>query len=107
VEETLLRAAVARRPAGIVVEGHGGGHVVPPLLPVVAEALAAGIPVVVAARPPAGATLERTYRMPGAETDLIERGCLMAGTLPAHKARLRLMVGLALGLAPGSLFPVR
>ena len=54
-----------------------------------------------------GANLERTYRMPGGETDLIERGVIPAGRLAGHKARLRLLVGLALGRDPRALFPVR
>lgn len=57
----VLRAAVARRPAGIVVEGTGGGHVMARLLPALDAAVAAGIPVVVASRCAGGASLERTY----------------------------------------------
>lgn len=106
-EETLLRAAVESRPQGIVVEGTGGGHLPPSLLPRLDQAVAAGIPVVVASRCPAGRNLERTYRMPGAETDLIGRGALPAGMLSGHKARLRLLVGLSLGKDAGALFPVR
>ena len=45
--------------------------------------------------------------MPGGETDLIERGAIPAGNLSGHKARLRLVVGLALGRGLRSLFPVR
>jgi L-asparaginase len=105
-EETLLRAAVDRRPQGIVIDGFGGGHVPPPLVPLVSEAIEARIPVVTAPRPLGGRTLERTYRIPGAEFDLIERGVIPAGHLSPHKARLRLMVGLALGREPASLFPV-
>lgn len=104
---TLLRAAIDHRPAGIVVEGTGGGHVMERLLPALDDALAAGIPVVVASRCPSGATLERTYRFPGAETDLIDRGAIPAGNLAGHKARLRLLVGRALGRDARDLFPVR
>ena len=105
--DTLLRAAVDRKPAGIVIEGTGGGHIRSPLLPVLDDAVAAGIPVVTASRTAGGPNLERTYRMPGGETDLIDRGALPAGWISGHKARLRLTVGLALGREPGSLFPVR
>ena len=105
--DALLRAAVAAAPAGIVVEGTGGGHVPSPLLAVLDEAVAAGIPLVVASRTGGGATLERTYRMPGGETDLVERGAIPAGNLSGAKARLRLLVGLALGRDPRDLFPVR
>ena len=107
VSDALLRAAVEQAPAGIVIEGTGGGHVMPPLLPALDDAIAAGIPVVVAPRTAGGPNLERTYRMPGGETDLIERGAIPGGNLTGHKARLRLIVGLALGRDPAELFPVR
>jgi L-asparaginase len=101
-----LADAVARRPAAIVIDGFGGGHVPPPLVPAVADAIVTGLPVVMAPRPPGGRTLERTYGMAGAEMDLVGRGVIPAGHLPPHKARLRLLVGLALGREPASLFPV-
>ena len=107
VDDALLRAAIASEPDGIVLEGFGGGHLPLTLLPALDDAIAAGIPVVVATRGVAGPNLERTYRLEGAETDLIERGALPAGALAGHKARLRLLVGSALGIAPRSLFPVR
>lgn len=107
VNERLLHAAVEHRPAGIVIEGTGGGHVMERLLPALDDAIAAGIPVVVASRCHSGANLEQTYRFPGAETDLIDRGAIPAGNLAGHKARLRLLVGRALGLAADQLFPVR
>jgi len=107
VDDTLLRAAIEKQPDGIVLEGFGGGHLPLTLLPALDEAIAAGIAVVIATRGVAGPNLERTYRLEGAETDLIERGALPAGALAGHKARLRLLVGSALGLSPRSLFPVR
>ena len=105
-DDTLLRAAVARRPGGIVIEGTGGGHVPTRLLPALDEALLAGIPVVVATRCASGRNLESTYGMPGCEIDLLRRGALPAGLLAGHKARLRLAVGHALGLPAQTLFPV-
>jgi L-asparaginase len=59
-----------------------------------------------APRPPGGRTLERTYGMPGGEMDLVGLGVIPAGHLPPHKTRLRLLVGLALGREPSTLFPV-
>ena len=107
VDDTLLRAAIARQPAGIVIEGFGGGHLPLTLLPALDDAIDAGIAVVIATRGGAGSNLERTYRMEGAETDLIERGALPVGALAGHKARLRLLIGHALGVPPHELFPVR
>jgi L-asparaginase len=105
--ETLLRAAIETAPSGIVIEGTGGGHVPPGLLGALDDAIAAGIPVVVATRTPSGRNLEETYGMPGSEKDLLRRGALPAGLLSGHKARLRLIVGRSLDLDPGSLFPVQ
>jgi L-asparaginase len=107
VSDTLLRAAAERRPAGIVIEGTGGGHLPPPLLPALDDILSARIAVVIASRSASGPNLESTYRIPGGETDLIERGAIPAGWLSGHKARLRLLVGLALGREARTLFPVR
>ena len=107
VSDVTLRAAAAAKPAGIVIEAMGGGHMLPPLLPLLDEIVAGGIPVVIASRGIAGATLESTYGMVGGEIDLARRGTIAVGRLNGQKARLRLLVGTALGLDPRSLFPVR
>jgi L-asparaginase len=103
----LLAAAAARGPAGIVLAGTGGGHVPQAVLAEVDETVAAGVPLVVASRLVSGSTLERTYGMLGGELDLTRRGALMAGRLSPQKARLRLLVAVALGLDPRAVFPVR
>ncbi|MEZ5102425.1 MAG: asparaginase domain-containing protein [Thermoleophilia bacterium] len=99
-------AVLATRPAGVVVDGLGGGHVPPPLLDALDGALAAGVAVVVASRAGEGPTNRDTYGAVGCERDLQERGVVMAGALGGTKARLRLAVALALGLAAGDAFPV-
>jgi L-asparaginase len=104
--EAPVRAAIERRPSAIVIDGFGGGHVPPPLVPLLAEGIRAGVPIVIATRALAGRTLEETYGMPGGEIDLGRNGVIAAGHLSGQKARLRLMVGLALGREPASLFPV-
>jgi L-asparaginase len=106
IDDVLLRAATAQKPPAIVIEGFGGGHVPVTLLNAIDDAIAAGVDIVIAPRVLGGRTLERTYRMPGAETDLIDRGVIPAGHLSGHKARLRVMIGLALGRDVRSLFPV-
>ena len=63
--------------------------------------------VIAASRCGAGDTLRSTYGVPGTEIDLQERGVLMAGALSPAKARLRLQVALANGVAPSSVFPSR
>lgn len=100
-------AVLGTGPAGIVIDGFGAGHVAPAALDVVDEAVAAGLPVVVASRCGAGPTLSETYGVPGTELDLRRRGALMAGALAPRKARLRLAVALALGVRPADAFPQR
>ena len=81
---------------GLVVEGFGGGHVSGAVARALGE-IAREIPVVFASRTRAGAVLERTYGSPGAELDLIERGCIPSGELPALKARVLLTMLLRSG----------
>lgn len=101
-----LGAIVATRPSGLVIEGFGGGHVPPPMLEVIDDALASGVPVVMSSRVGDGPTNRSTYGAPGCELDLQERGALMAGALSGVKARLRLTVALALGLDASDVFPL-
>jgi L-asparaginase len=91
---------------GLVISGFGAGHVAPQYLDVLQPVVDAGIPVVVASRCSYPATLSHTYAVAGAELDLQRRGMLMAGGLTPLKARLRLMIALACGVAPEAAFPV-
>ena len=79
--------------AGIVVETFAGGRMSAGALRGVAEAVDRGVPVVVASRVPGG-------RIPG---DPLVEGSILARDLPAHKARVLLMVALAAGVAPDDL----
>jgi L-asparaginase len=102
---TRLRPLLARKPDGVVIAGFGGGHAHTAILELIDELVAGGVHVVAASRCGAGDTLRSTYGVPGTEIDLQERGVLMAGTLSPAKARLRLQVALANGVAPPSVFP--
>lgn len=75
---------------GLIIQGLGGGHVPPALLPTIQSALKKAIPVVVTSRCQ-GPLLTNTYSFPGSETHLQQLGCLMAHNLPANKARIKLM----------------
>jgi L-asparaginase len=90
--------------AAVVLIALGAGHLPEEMLPGVDRLLAAGIPVIVCARPARGGTLERTYGFVGSETDLAERGVILAGSASAWKARIRVLVALALGREPSELF---
>jgi L-asparaginase len=90
--------------SAIVVIGLGAGHVPEAMLPGVARALEAGVPLVICARPEHGGTLENTYGFAGSETDLAQRGAILAGGASAWKARIRVLLALGLGLAPATLF---
>jgi L-asparaginase len=88
----------------LVLIALGAGHLPQTMLAGVDRALASGIPVVVCARPARGGTLERTYGFEGSETDLAERGVILAGSASPWKARIRLLVALGAGRAPLELF---
>lgn len=79
---------------GAVIEGFGGGHVTPRMVPLV-EHLAREMPVVLASRTGCGETLHSTYRYPGSEIELLELGLIPAGALNGLKARLLLSLCLA------------
>lgn len=85
---------------GLVVAGVGMGHVAAQAVPRVAALVEAGVPVVIATRVATGGTSDRHYDYPGSEVDLIAHGAVMAGALPAQKARLLLQVLLADGADP-------
>lgn len=74
----LLRAAIARRPRGIVLSAMGSGHVPVPMADAAEEAVRAGIPVVFASRTGGGTTTRNSYGYPGAEVDLLNRGLIGA-----------------------------
>jgi L-asparaginase len=101
-----IHAAVASDRAGIVLAGSGGGHVPPNLQPAVVEAISSGLSVVMSSRCIDGSTLQSTYGGIGSETELLGLGVVPAGHITPVKARLRLLVGLALGMDPARIFPV-
>jgi L-asparaginase len=84
---------VQRGAAGVVLQTFAGGRMSAGAAQAVRDAVAAGVPVAVASRVPGG-------RIPG--EPLVE-GSLLARDLPAHKARVLLMVALAAGLASDEL----
>jgi L-asparaginase len=76
---------------GIVVEGTGLGNTTSALGDAIGEALEAGVPVVIASRCQSGAVAP-VYGTPGGGETLRSHGAIEGGDLPAHKARLKLML---------------
>lgn len=95
-DDRLLRALPALGYHGVVIEAMGAGHVPARLVPAIEE-LVALLPVVLASRVSGGRILERTYGFPGSEIDLIARGAIPSGWLPAHKGALLLTCMLGAG----------
>lgn len=98
----FLRHAVATGARGIVLEALGRGNVPPEMLAGVREAVAAGVPVVVASRCASGRTAPR-YGYDGGGVTLAEAGAVFAGDLSAVKARIKLMVLLGSGATPAAI----
>jgi L-asparaginase len=92
----LLESLNQDLPAGVVLAGFGGGHVVTRDVPLI-ESLAKRIPVLLASRTGSGRVLETTYGFPGSEIDLLGRGVIHAGDLHPLKVRILLTVMVSLG----------
>jgi L-asparaginase len=92
----FLRCALVSGARGIVIEGFGRGHVTRAVLDAVAEAVAAGVIVVVASRCPQGRT-QPIYGGGGGGQDLLRAGALFAGDLTGIKARVLLAALLGSG----------
>ena len=104
MDSRAVDALLAQGAHALVLIALGAGHLPESMLPGIDRALAAGTPIVACARPGQGGTLERTYGFAGSETDLAERGVVLAGSVSPWKARIRLLVALALGREPRELF---
>ncbi|MDQ2052237.1 asparaginase [Natronolimnohabitans sp. A-GB9] len=93
VDGRQLERAVADGVDGLVLAASGIGNTTPEIGDAVADAVDAGVPVVVATRCFDGAVAAR-YGGPGGSRTLREHGTIPAGDLPPWKARIKL--GLAL-----------
>ena len=93
----LLRAALQAGARGVVVAATGSGNTHPDLLVAAREAMAAGVPVVLASRCLSGG-VRPAYAFPGGSARWAEAGAILAGTLSPPKARIALALGLGAGL---------
>lgn len=97
-DSKLIEAVPSMGYAGLVIEGMGGGHMNGPAAVALGQ-VARSVPVVFTSRTRAGAVLTKTYGSPGAELDLMRRGCIPSGMLTALKARVLLTLLLRAGYA--------
>jgi L-asparaginase len=92
-----LRAALAHRADGIVIEGSGLGHVPGAWMPALVEAVGAGIPVVRTSRAAAGGT-GVVYDGPGGDSELRAAGVIDGGERSGLAARIELICAIGAGL---------
>lgn len=96
-DSRLLLNSVNDKVDGIIFEGLGAGHVPEKSIEGIKKALENDIPVILTSRVPEGRLMSGTYGFVGSEKYLINIGVILGDYLPAHKARLKLMVLLSLG----------
>jgi len=97
MDGTLLDAAAALRPGGIVVEATGAGNTAASIVDAASRAIERGIVVAFTTRCPAGAA-SAAYAFPGGGATWLQAGAILAGHLSGPKARIALSLGLAAGL---------
>lgn len=97
MDGSLLYAAAALGPPGIVVEATGAGNTNAALMEAAARAVGQGITVAFTSRCAAGAA-SGAYAFPGGGATWLRAGALLAGHLSGPKARIALAVGLGAGL---------
>jgi L-asparaginase len=97
MDGSLVDAAVTAGADAIVVAATGAGNTSPAVLDAAVRAMAAGVPVILASRCPAGrATTD--YAFPGGGATWARAGAIVAGTLCAPKVRVAVALGLGAGL---------
>lgn len=94
--DRALRFAAESGAKAIVLEGFGRGNATPAVARAAAEAIAAGIPVIVCSRCPQGRV--RPIYGNGGGADLEQAGAIFAGDLAGPKARILAAVLLGAGL---------
>jgi L-asparaginase len=97
-----LRALIAAKVDGIVLETLGSGQVPPWTMDAIRTAIRAGIKVAATTRCAEGRLIRDHYGLPdraaGDERDLLEAGVLFSD-LQGAKARVKLAVGLSAGIS--------
>lgn len=92
MDDRQIRSAIEHGDDGIVLDAFGLGNTSETLSTAVRDAISSGVPVVITSRTHAG-TLAAVYGNGGGET-LQKYGALSGDDLPAHKARIKLLLAL-------------
>ncbi len=101
-DDGAIEAAIARRPAGLVVAATGGGNTPVAYLDAARTLIDEGIPVALTTRCPSGGA-RPGYGFPGGSSAWWEAGAIFTGTLDGLKARMLVSLGLGAGLSPQEL----
>jgi L-asparaginase len=101
-DDGAIEAAVARRPAGLVVAATGGGNTPAAYLDAARALIGEGIPVALTTRCPSGSA-RPGYGFPGGSSAWWEAGAIFTGTLDGLKARMLLSLGIGAGLSTANL----
>ena len=96
-DAVLFDAAITAGAKGLVIQGLGAGNLNKAFYDAIESAINKNIPVVMTSRVPNGAVAP-AYGFKGGGQTLQQLGTVFADDLPAHKARLVLMLALASGL---------
>jgi len=97
MDGSLVDAALAAGADGFVIEATGAGNTSRHLLDACARAMAAGLPVALTTRCPAGQA-SSGYAFPGGGATWVKTGAMLAGYLGGPKARVALALGIGAGL---------
>jgi L-asparaginase len=97
MDGTPIDALLRTDPDGLVVEATGAGNTSAGLLAAAERAIAAGVPVAMTTRCPAGAATD-AYAFPGGGATWVRAGAFLAGHLGGPKARIAMALGLGAGL---------
>lgn len=89
----LLNAAIASGAKGLIIDAAGWGNTNVPIYEAIKSAIAGGTVVVISTRVPNGRVLP-VYGFEGGGKTLLDAGAIFADNLPAHKARILLMLAL-------------
>lgn len=95
----LIHASLQSGARGLVIEATGRGHVPPPVLEGIRQAVSAGIPVVVVSRCPSGRVLP-AYGFIGGGVSVKQAGAILADYISGPKARVKLMLALSVTRDP-------